>query len=334
MPQPSPILITGGAGYIGSHAVLAFREAGRDVVVVDNLSTGLRAAVPDGVPFVVGDVGDQSCVTDVIQRYGIGAVVHFAGSIVVPESVADPLEYYRNNTASSRTLIQACVEGGVSRFIFSSSAAVYGVPARVPVAEDAPTLPINPYGTSKLMTEWMLRDAYAAHGLTFAALRYFNVAGADPAGRTGQSTANATHLIKIACEAAVGKRPFIEVYGDDYDTPDGTCVRDYIHVTDLAAAHVAALARLQADPTSLVLNCGYGGGYSVREVLRAVESAMGQRLDVRTAARRPGDPPELVADASAIGERLAWAPRFDSLKVMTESALDWERKLARRPLSA
>ncbi len=328
MTKHSTILITGGAGYIGSHAVLAFIDAGHGVVVLDNLSTGVRRAVPASVPFVRGDVGDGAVVADMIKRYGVGAVVHFAGSVVVPDSVANPLEYYRNNTASSRTLIQACVDAGVSRFLFSSSAAVYGAPTRVPVAEDAPTVPINPYGASKLMTEWMLRDAAAAHALSYAALRYFNVAGADPAGRAGQSTPRATHLIKVACEAAVGKRPHIDVYGDDYDTPDGTCIRDYIHVSDLAAAHVAALAALTENRTNLVLNCGYGRGASVREVLAAVQKAADRPLDIRAAPRRPGDPPALVADVAAIRRTLSWSPAHDDLATIVRSALSWERRLA------
>jgi len=322
------LLVTGGAGYIGSHAVLAFNEAGFDVVVLDNLSTGRRDAVPALVPLVVGDIGDGEAVGSLIRQHDVRSVVHFAGSIVVPESVVNPLEYYRNNTASSRTLIQACVETGVKTFVFSSSAAVYGAPDRVPVAETASTVPVNPYGTSKLMTEWMLRDSAAAHDFSYAALRYFNVAGADPAGRTGQTTHKATHLIKIACEAAVGKRPFIEVYGEDYDTPDGTCIRDYIHVTDLAAGHVAALGHLARDPANLVLNCGYGRGYSVREVLRAVEKASGKTLDIRAAPRRPGDPAALVADASAINETLAWEPRHKDLDVIVQTALAWEANLA------
>lgn len=322
------ILITGGAGYIGSHAVLAFRESGHDVVVVDNLSTGVRGAVPAAVPLVEGDVGDRLCVADTIMRYGIGTVVHFAGSVVVPDSVADPLEYYRNNTASSRTLIQACIECRVPRFIFSSSAAVYGAPGQIPVAEDAPTEPINPYGASKLMTEWMLRDAAAAHDLSYVALRYFNVAGADPAGRAGQSSPNATHLIKVACEAAVGKRQFVEVFGEDYDTHDGTCVRDYIHVTDLATAHVAAHRYLAGARENLTLNCGYGSGHSVRQVLCAVESAAGRELDIRSGPRRAGDPPGLVADASAIRSQLDWTPQYYDLGIIVQSALSWECQLA------
>ncbi len=322
------ILVTGGAGYIGSHAVLALLEAGRRVVVVDDLSTGRRQAVPDGVPLVEGDVGDPALIDGVIRDHGVGAVVHFAGSIVVPESVADPLKYYRNNTAASRALLEACVGGGVRHFIFSSTAAVYGLPEEVPVAEDAPTAPINPYGASKLMTEWMLRDTAAAHDFEYVALRYFNVAGADPAGRTGQSTPDATHLIKIASEAVAGLRDHIEIFGEDYDTPDGTCIRDYIHVTDLAQAHVEALGHLANGGGSLILNCGYGHGYSVREVLRAVEKAAGRRLDIRSAPRRPGDAETLVADAGEIKKRFGWSPRHDDLALIVRTAIDWERRLA------
>lgn len=321
------ILITGGAGYIGSHAVLAFLEAGYPVVVLDDLSSGRRSAVPGDVAFVEGDAGNGALVGETIRRHGIGAVVHFAGSVVVPESVADPLKYYRNNSCVSRNLIQACVEGGVGTFIFSSSAAVYGIPDSVPVAEGAATRPINPYGTSKLVTEWMLRDATAAHDFRYAALRYFNVAGADSQGRTGQSTPNATHLVKVACEAAVGRRSYIDIFGEDYDTPDGTCIRDYIHVSDLVAAHVDALKALCDGGGNMVLNCGYGRGYSVREVLDAVEREGGVRLDIRSAARRPGDPPALAADATAIRERFGWRPGHDDLGLIVRSALEWERKL-------
>ena len=320
------ILITGGAGYIGSHAILAFLKAGRRLVVVDDLSTGRREAVPDDVPLIEGDVGDAGLMDDVIREHGVDTVVHFAGSVQVGESVSDPLKYYRNNSAASRGLIEACVKGGVRRFIFSSTAAVYGMPEESPVSESAPTVPINPYGASKLVTEWMLRDTAAAHDFDFVALRYFNVAGADPEGRAGQSTPDATHLIKIACEVVTGQRDHMEIYGEDYDTPDGTCVRDYIHVTDLAAAHVHALGHLAEGGASLVLNCGYGRGYSVREVLGAVEKAAGQRLDIRSAARRPGDSPCLVADASEIRKRFPWRPQHDDLDLIVQSAIDWERK--------
>lgn len=328
MTAGRPILVTGGAGYIGSHAVLAFREAGYPVIVLDDLSTGVRSAVPGDATFVEGDAGDAAAVGALIAEHGVASVVHFAGSVVVPESVVDPLKYYRNNTAASANLLRACVTGGVKCFIFSSTAAVYGVPASVPVSEDLPTVPINPYGTSKLMTEWILRDTAAAHDLRYAALRYFNVAGADPGGRSGQSTRNATHLIKVACEAAVGVREGITVFGTDYDTPDGTCVRDYIHVSDLVTAHVAALRRLEGGGDSQVFNCGYGHGFSVREVLAAVQSEAGVKLDVRDGPRRPGDPPSLVSDASRMRAALRWRPRHDDIGFIVRTALSWERKLA------
>ena len=322
------VLVTGGAGYIGSHAVLAFLEAGYGVAVVDDLSTGRRDSVPDDVPFIEGDVGDGELVGRLIREHGVGVVVHFAGSAVVSESVADPLKYYRNNTAASRNLIQTCVANDVKHFIFSSTCSVYGQPEKVPITEDTPTAPINPYGSSKLMTEWILRDTAVAHDFNYMALRYFNVAGADPAGRTGQSTPHATHLIKIASQAALGLRQGIEVFGEDYDTPDGTCIRDYIHVSDLVAAHVDALGHLTAANENLVLNCGYGHGYSVREVLAAVEKEAGIRLDIRGAPRRPGDAATLVADASRLRNHFAWQPRYDDLGVIVGTAIDWERKLA------
>ncbi|MCG5238971.1 UDP-glucose 4-epimerase GalE [Azospirillum doebereinerae] len=321
------VLVTGGAGYIGSHVVLALRDAGRAVVVVDDLSTGRRAAVPDGVPLVVSSAGDAELVAATIAAHGVGTVMHFAGSIVVPESVEKPLDYYRNNTVNSLALVGACVASGVERFIFSSTAAVYGMPDAMPIDEEAPTRPINPYGRSKLMTEWMLRDTAAAHGLRYVALRYFNVAGADPAGRSGQSSRLATHLLKIAAQAATGQRAEIQVYGDDYPTPDGTCVRDYIHVSDLAAAHVAALVHLEAGGDSQTLNCGYGRGYSVREVLDMVETVLGRPLPVRTAGRRAGDPPALVAGTERIGRTLDWTPRHADLETIVRTALAWEEKL-------
>ncbi len=322
------VLITGGAGYIGSHAVLAFLEAGDDVVVLDDLSTGRRALAPPEAAFVEGDAGDRALLEDLLAAEKIEAVVHFAGSIVVPESVADPLKYYRNNTCVSRTLIEACVAAGVGSFIFSSTAAVYGDADEVPVSEDAPTAPVNPYGWSKLMTERILADTAAAHGLRYVALRYFNVAGADPAGRSGQCTPNATHLLKIASQVAVGIRPVMEIYGADYATPDGTCIRDYIHVTDLARAHVAALAHLDAGGDSLTLNCGYGHGVSVRELLDAVERETGRPLAVRAAPRRPGDAVELVADATRIREVLGWRPGHDDLGEIVRTAIAWEERLA------
>ena len=329
MTPGSPLLITGGAGYIGSHAVLALQEAGYRVVVLDDLSTGFRSAVPDGAAFVEGDAGDADTVGALIAEHGVSAVVHFAGSALVPDSVADPLKYYRNNSAVGASLIQACLAGGVKRFVFSSTAAVYGIPAAVPVGEDAPPAPINPYGTSKLVVEWMLRDTAAAHaGFRYAALRYFNVAGADPHGRAGQSSRRATHLIKVASEAAVGVRPGVTVFGTDYDTPDGTCIRDYIHVTDLADAHVAVLRDLEGGGGSRVLNCGYGRGFSVREVLETVECEAGVTLDVREGPRRAGDPPALVSDVSRLGATLGWTPRHDDLRFTVRTALAWEKKLA------
>ena len=331
MSSDFAVLVTGGAGYIGSHAVLALRDAGWRVVVIDNLSTGFRWAVPDDVPLAEGDIGDGDLVGRLIAEHGIGAIMHFAGSIIVPESVTDPLKYYRNNTAASRNLLEAAVTGGVRHFIFSSTAATYGIPERVPIREDSPTRPINPYGASKLMTEWMLRDVAAAHPLNYVALRYFNVAGADPEGRTGQSTAGATHLIKVAVEAATGKRDHVSVFGTDYDTPDGTGVRDYIHVADLAAAHVDALQQLVDHPAaSHVMNCGYGHGYSVQEVLDAVDRVTNLKLERRIGPRRAGDPDALVADNARILATLPWRPKRDKLETIVEDALAWERKLAER----
>lgn len=320
-------LITGGAGYIGSHAVLALRDAGRRVVVLDDLSTGARRVVPADVPFVAGDAGDQALVRSVIAEHDVGSIMHFAGSILVEESLDVPLAYYRNNAATSCNLLEAAVEAGVRRFIFSSTAAVYGAPASVPVPENAPTRPINPYGSSKLVTEWMLRDIAAASGLRFVALRYFNVAGADPAGRSGQLGPVATHLVKIASQVVAGTRAGMSIHGDDYDTPDGTCVRDYIHVSDLAAAHLAALAYLEQGGGSRILNCGYGHGYSVKEVLAAVARCRGRPLDAEVGPRRPGDPPALVADTAALRRTLAWRPRFDDLEQIIASAVHWEKSL-------
>ena len=326
--QAKTTLITGGAGYIGSHAVLALRQAGRRVVVLDDLSTGSRRVVPQGVTFVLGDAGDRQLVRRLIAAHDVDSVIHFAGSILVEQSVSDPLRYYANNVAVSRNLLEACSDAGVSRFIFSSTAAVYGAPDEVPIRESAPTQPINPYGSSKLVTEWMLRDLARASDLSYVALRYFNVAGADPQGRSGQLGPVATHLIKIASQVVAGIRDSIAIFGDDYDTPDGTCVRDYIHVSDLAAAHLAALEYLEAGGESCSLNCGYGHGYSVREVLHAVERCTGRPLNPRSAPRRPGDPPILVADVSALRRTLRWSPRFDSLDVIITSAVDWEKSVA------
>jgi UDP-glucose 4-epimerase len=324
-----PVLITGGAGYIGSHAVLAFRDAGWPVVVIDNLVTGFRSAVPGDVPFVEGNIDDAALVEATIAAHGIRAIVHFAGSVVVPESVVDPLKYYLNNTVRTRALLEAAVTAGIPHFLFSSTAATYGIPDVIPVREDSPTVPINPYGMSKLMTEAMLRDTAAAHPMNYAALRYFNVAGADPAGRAGQSTAGATHLIKIAAEAATGKRAHVSVFGTDYDTPDGTGVRDYIHVSDLADAHVAALEKLIADPTeSHIMNAGYSRGFSVNEVLDAVDRVTNMKLNRRMEPRRAGDPDALVADNSRILATLDWVPKRADLDGIVKDALAWERRLA------
>ena len=330
-PARPSILVTGGAGYIGSHAVLALRDKGWPVVVVDNLSTGFRWAVPEDVPFVEADIGDASAMDALLSAHNIGAIVHFAGSIIVPESVEQPLKYYKNNTANTRTLLECAVNGGVSHFLFSSTAAAYGIPQSVPISEDAPKAPINPYGMSKLMSEFMLADVARAHPLNFCALRYFNVAGADPQGRSGQSTAGATHLIKVAVEAALGKRDHVSVYGTDYATPDGTGVRDYIHVADLAEAHVLALEALMANPQqSLVLNCGYGRGFSVNEVLDAVDRVSGVTLKRHLEARRPGDPDALVADNRQILELLPWQPKYQDLETIVAHALAWERQLHQR----
>ena len=324
------ILVTGGAGYIGSQMVRELTDAGEAVVVLDNLSTGHRWAVAPGVPLVVGETGDQALVTRLIRDHGVDAIVHFAASIVVPDSVRDPLGYYRNNTANSRALMECAVRGGVRHFIFSSTAAVYGNPATVPVGEDSPTVPISPYGWSKLMTEIMLRDASHAHELTYVVLRYFNVAGADPRGRTGQSTANATHLIKVAAEAALGLRDKLNVFGTDYPTPDGTCIRDYIHVADLTRAHSDALRYLRAGGAPLTLNCGYGHGFSVLEVIETVKKVSGADFKVDYAARREGDPARIVAASERIRGALGWQPRFDDLATIVAHALDWERELIAR----
>ena len=320
------ILVTGGAGYIGSHVVRQLGAAGERVVTLDNLSRGFREAVTYG-PLVVGDTGDQQLVRRVLREHEIGTVMHFAAFTVVPESVAEPLRYYENNTSSTRSLLECCVAAGVAHVVFSSTAAVYGMPVGGVAAEDTPTAPINPYGTSKLVSEWMLRDVSAVTPLRHVALRYFNVAGADPGGRIGQSTPNATLLTKVAVEHVVGKRSHVSVYGTDYPTPDGTGVRDYIHVEDLAAAHLAALGYLRAGGASTTLNCGYGHGYSVRELLAAVERVAGRPLVVRDEPRRAGDPPMLIAEAERIRSVLGWAPQFDRLDQIVGDALRWERKL-------
>ncbi|MEO1922376.1 MAG: UDP-glucose 4-epimerase GalE [Sphingomonadaceae bacterium] len=323
------VLVTGGAGYIGSHAVLALRDAGYSLTVIDNLTTGHRAAVPEDVPFFHGDIEDAGLLAHIFKSHAIKAVMHFAGSIIVPESVENPLKYYYNNTAKSRTLIEAAVMHGVAHIIFSSSAATYGVPEMKRVSEECPQVPINPYGWSKLMTEQMLADTAHAHAMNFCVLRYFNVAGADPAGRSGQSTAGATHLIKVAVEAALGKRDGVAVYGTDYDTPDGTGVRDYIHVSDLAKAHVDALEALIANPrSSLRLNCGYGRGFSVMEVLDAVDRVTGGSLIRKFAPRRLGDPGCLVADNTRILATLNWTPVYANLDTIVRHALAWEKRLS------
>ncbi len=323
-----PVLVTGGAGYIGSHAVLALTDAGWPVSVIDNLTTGFRWAVTDDVPFYQGDIADADLMARICTEQGIRAIMHFAGSIIVPESVENPLKYYENNTVKSRALIAAAVAAGVPHMIFSSTAATYGIPAVSPVREDSPKLPINPYGMSKLMTELMLADIARAHPLNFCALRYFNVAGADPRARSGQSTAGATHLIKVAVEAALGKRSHVDVFGTDYATPDGTGVRDYIHVSDLAAAHVLALAALIAAPAdSLTMNCGYGRGFSVLEVLDAVDRVTNLKIERRLGPRRAGDPDALISDNALIRQTLPWEPKYADLDVIVGHALAWERKL-------
>ncbi len=328
------VLVTGGAGYIGSHMVLELVDKGERVVVLDNLSTGFRAAIAPQATLVVGDVGDQDLVRTIVRKHEVEAVIHFAGSIVVPESVADPLGYYNNNTAKSRSLIEALVSTGVRRMIFSSTAAVYGNPKETPVTEAAQPSPMSPYGWSKLMTEIMLGDTSRAHDFSFVALRYFNVAGADPKGRSGQSTPRATHLIKVACETALGKRPGMEVFGTDYPTHDGTCVRDYIHVADLARAHSAALAHLRKGGESNIYNCGYGRGYSVLEVIETVRRASGVAFEAKLSPRRPGDPAAIVAGADKIRAALGWKPELDDLDKIVAHALAWEKRITTSPLAA
>ncbi|MFL6798306.1 MAG: UDP-glucose 4-epimerase GalE [Xanthobacteraceae bacterium] len=324
------ILVTGGAGYIGSHMVLALVDAGEQVVVLDNLSTGFDWALPASVPLIRGETGDQAAVASLIAAHQVSEIIHFAASIVVPDSVADPLGYYRNNTVNSRALIETAVKAGVRSFIFSSTAAVYGNPARVPVDESDATIPMSPYGWSKLMTEIMLRDAGAAHGLKHVILRYFNVAGADPLARSGQSTKGATHLIKVAVEAALGKRTKIDVFGTDYPTPDGTCIRDYIHVWDLVRAHSDALAYLRSKGPSVTLNCGYGRGFSVQDVIATVKKVSGLDFKVELAPRRPGDPAQIVAASDRARAVLGWRSQLNDLETIVAHALAWERKLAAR----
>ena len=331
MTDRFPVLVTGGAGYIGSHAVLALRDAGWPVIVIDNLVTGFDWAVPADVPLVVADIADKARVAETIADHRVGAIMHFAGSVVVPESVENPLKYYRNNTAATAALLQAAIESGVRHFIFSSTAATYGIPECIPVREDARQAPINPYGMSKLMTEAMLRDTAAAHPFNFCALRYFNVAGSDPQGRSGQSTAGATHLIKVAVEAATGKRDYVSIFGTDFDTPDGTGVRDYIHVSDLAAAHVHALEKLIAEPTEChFMNCGYSRGFSVLEVCDAVDRVTNMTIERKMEGRRAGDPDALISDNSRLLATLPWQPRYADLDTIVRHALQWERKLAER----
>lgn len=323
------VLVTGGAGYIGSHMVHALADAGESVVVIDNLSNGFSAFVPEGVPLFIGDAADENLVEGVIAAHGIESIIHFAGSVVVPESMRDPLAYYRNNTMTTRSLLNVAVKCGINRFIFSSTAAVYGNPDQVPVPETAPTRPLSPYGTSKLMTEIMLHDTASAHGMSYVALRYFNVAGADPLARTGLATVGATHLLKIAVEAATGQRAKIDVFGTDYPTPDGSCIRDFIHVSDLVQAHRAALAYLRNGGASVTLNCGYGRGYSVLETIEAVRRVSGRNFAVQYAPRRVGDIMTMVADTTRIRSTLDWTPQLDDLDAIAAHALAWEEKLFR-----
>ena len=333
MSTKKAILVTGGAGYIGSHVVLALRQRGERVVIIDNLSTGFRQAAYD-TPLVIGDVGDMALLDQVLAEHNVDTVMHFAAKTIVPESVRQPLMYYQNNTSMTRNLLESCMRGAVRRFVFSSTAAVYGIPESGVAREDGLLAPINPYGTSKLMSEWILRDLAAVSDFRYVNLRYFNVAGSDPECRVGQATAKATLLIKVACEHVVGKRPYISIYGTDYPTADGTGVRDYIHVSDLAAAHLDALAYLRRDGASTVLNCGYGHGYSVREVLDSVARVSGKKLDIRIEPRREGDPPSLVSHAVGIREKLGWKPQFDDLDAIVRHSLRWEENLLREPWTA
>src|SRR6202795_3243651 len=329
MSELMTVLVTGGAGYIGSHMVQALAEAGEGVVVIDNLSTGFSAMLPDGVPLFIGDAGDENLVEGVIAAHGVESIIHFAGSVVVRDSMRDPLAYYRNNTMTTRSLLNTAVKCGVSRFIFSSTAAVYGNPDQVPVPEDAPTRPLSPYGSSKLMTEIMLHDVASAHGMNYVVLRYFNVAGADPEGRMGLATVGATHLLKLAVEVATGQRAKIDVFGTDYPTPDGSCIRDFIHVSDLAQAHRSALSYLRGGSPSATLNCGYGRGYSVLETIEAVRRVSMRNFAVQYAPRRPGDIMTMIADTSRIRKLLDWMPPYDDLETIAAHALAWEEKLFR-----
>ncbi|WP_424627419.1 UDP-glucose 4-epimerase GalE [Bradyrhizobium sp. SYSU BS000235] len=321
------VLVTGGAGYIGSHTVRALADAGESVVVIDNLSTGFSHFLPENVPLFIGDAADENLVEGVIAQHNVESIIHFAGSVVVPDSLRDPLGYYRNNTMTTRNLLNAAVKCNVSRFIFSSTAAVYGNPDYMPVPEEAPTRPLSPYGSSKLMTEIMLHDVASAHGMNYVVLRYFNVAGADPQARIGLATVGATHLLKIAVEVATGQRAKIDVFGTDYPTADGSCIRDFIHVTDLAQAHRAALAYLNQGGPSVTLNCGYGRGYSVLETIEAVRRASGRNFAVQYADRRPGDIMTMIADTTRIRATLDWTPQYDTLDTIARHALAWEEKL-------
>jgi UDP-glucose 4-epimerase len=321
------VLVTGGAGYIGGHMMLALLDAGEKVIVLDDLSTGFDAAVREPAKLVFGDIGDQALVDKILGAYGIDTIAHFAAKIVVPESVTNPLFYYLNNTAKFRNLLECAVKRKIKHFIFSSTAAVYGEPAVIPITETAALAPINPYGRSKLMSEWILQDVAKAHDLKFAILRYFNVAGADPKGRLGQSTPQATHLIKVAAQTAIGMRPYLDIFGTDYPTPDGTCIRDYIQVTDLVEAHLLALDHLRKGGDNLICNCGYGHGLSVFDVVNAVKRVSGADFPVRIMPRRPGDPAALVAGTERITKILGWQPRYDDLDVIVAQAVDWERRL-------
>ncbi|WP_079545567.1 UDP-glucose 4-epimerase GalE [Bradyrhizobium lablabi] len=323
------VLVTGGAGYIGSHMVRALTDASESVVVIDNLSTGFSQFLPEGVPLFIGDAADENLVEGVISAHSVESIIHFAGSVVVPDSMRDPLAYYRNNTMTTRSLLTAAVKCGVNRFIFSSTAAVYGNPDQVPVPEHAPTRPLSPYGSSKLMTEIMLHDTASAHGMNYIVLRYFNVAGADPDARIGLATVGATHLLKIAVEAATGQRAKIDVFGTDYPTPDGSCIRDFVHVTDLTQAHRAALSYLRGGGTSVTLNCGYGRGYSVLETIEAVRRVSGRNFAVQYAPRRSGDIMTMIADTARIRSTLDWTPQYDDLDTIAAHALKWEEKLSR-----
>jgi UDP-glucose 4-epimerase len=329
MGELMTVLVTGGAGYIGSHMVHALVEAGETAVVIDDLSTGFSALLPEGVPLFIGDAADENLVGSVIAAHGVESIIHFAGSVVVPDSMRDPLAYYRNNTMTTRSLLNAAVKSGVNRFIFSSTAAVYGNPDHIPVPEDAPTRPLSPYGSSKLMTEIMLHDTASAHGMSYVVLRYFNVAGADPQARMGLATVGATHLLKIAVEAATGQRAKVDVYGTDYPTPDGSCIRDFIHVSDLAQAHRAALSYLRGGGASATLNCGYGRGYSVLETIEAVRRVSGCNFAVQYAPRRPGDIMTMIAHTGRIRSTLDWTPQYDDLETIAAHALAWEEKLFR-----